>query len=99
MKRAVCIAIDLRIMARGNEVRFERASPAPEPIELDFAIAHYARIRRTPADIFGDKISNHTRCKISAQIDHVKWEVHPLGHSASVLKIIVRATSAAPLSR
>src|SRR5260370_28526400 len=95
METAARVTFDARIMASRDEIRFERACALPEPIELDFAIAHHARIRRPPGEILGDKIVDHPRGKISAQIDDIEREVHSLRYPARDLEIDVPAADAA----
>jgi len=81
----------------GDEIRVERAGAAPQPIELDLAVAHHAWIGRPAGEIFGNKISNYARAKIGAEIDHIKWKAHPFGDAARILEVIVRAAGAATL--
>src|SRR5260370_5304167 len=97
METAARVTFDARIMASRDEIRFERACALPEPIELDFAIAHHARIRRPPGEILGDKIVDHPRGKISAQIDDIEREAHSLRYPSRGLEIVVRAAGATPL--
>src|SRR5579862_5293536 len=78
-------------------VGVQRARAAPQAIELDLAIAHYARIRRAPAEIFGDEVVDHARGKVSAQIDHVERKVHALRDPARILEVVMRAAGPATL--
>src|SRR5216684_6805160 len=97
MEAAARVTFDARVMASRDEIRFERTCALPKPIELDFTIAHDARIRRPPSKIFGDEMVDHPRVKVRAQIDDIEREVHSLRYPARVLEIVVRAAGAAPL--
>src|SRR5208283_4444851 len=97
MKPVVGALHNPRIMPGRDIVGIQRARAAPQAIELDLAIAHHARIRSAPAEILGNKVVDHTRGKVCAQIDHIKRKVHALGHPARIFEIVMRTTGAAPL--
>src|SRR6266851_1045317 len=97
MEAAVGAVFNPGVMSGRDEIRLERMRAAPQTIELDFAIAHHARIRRSSAEIFGDEIIYDAGGEVGTQIDHVKWKIHPLRDSARVLEILVRAAGAAAL--
>src|ERR1035437_11185952 len=97
MKSAVCPLLYSGVMSGRDVVGRKRAGAAPQAIEFDLAIAHHARIRRAPIEIFGDEVIDHARGEIGAQIDHIERKIHPLGHPARIFEIVMRAAGAAAL--
>ena len=70
-----------------------------QPVELDLAVAHHARIGRAAREIFRNEIADDACAEIGAQIDNIKRKTHPLGNPPRILEIIVRAASSATLRR
>src|SRR6266851_9848980 len=97
MESAVAAVFNSGVMSSRDEIRLERMRAAPQTIELDFAIAHHARIRCSSAQIFRNEIIDDAGGEVGTQIDHVKRKIHPLRDSARVLEILVRAAGAAAL--
>src|SRR5260370_10674463 len=97
MEAAVGAVFNPGVVSGRDKIRCQRMRAGPQTIELDFAIAHHARIRSAPAEIFGDKVIDHAGGEVGAQIDHVKRKIHPLGDPARIFEILMRATSAATL--
>src|SRR5260370_26006262 len=97
MEAAVGAVFNSGIMSGRDKIRPERMRATTQAIELDFAIAHHARIRRSSAQIFRNEVIDHASGEVVAQIDHVKREIHPLRDSARVLEVLMRTASAATL--
>src|SRR5216683_3074301 len=85
MEAAVGAVFNPGVVSGRDEIRLERMRAAPQTIELDFAIAHHARIRRSSAEIFRNEIVNDAGGEVGAQIDHVKRKIHPLRAAATLL--------------
>ena len=62
---------DNGIMARGHVVAAKRFSFFPEVAELEFLVAHHARIRRPASLVFAGKVIDHQPFELIRFIDDI----------------------------
>src|ERR1700736_5766349 len=69
--RAILMVFDDRVMPGGDVIATERFGFLPKIAELQFLIAHYARIRRPTGLILAGKIIDDRALKLVRFIDNV----------------------------
>jgi len=83
-------------MASGDEISLKRGGALPQPIELDFTIAHHARIGSAACQILRDKVIDYPRFEFGAQVDDIERKIQLFRNPARILEIVVRAARTPP---
>ena len=63
--------LDDRVMAGGDVIATERLRFVPKIAELQFFVAHHARVRRPAGLVFARKIVDHEALELIGLIDDV----------------------------
>src|SRR5882672_4697421 len=71
-------------MARSDVIAAECPGFAPEISELEFFIAHHARVRRPPCLILAGEIINHDALELIGLVNHVMWNAESMGYAARI---------------
>ena len=71
-------------MARSDVIAAECPGFAPKISELEFFIAHHARVRRPAGLILAGEIINHDALELIGLVNHVMWNAERMRHAARI---------------
>src|SRR5690606_15363134 len=88
-----CLSIHHRgrlacIVARSHKLRTELQGCREEYVKLDFPVAEYIRIRRSPTLVFGEHVVYDSFLIRFAEVDGLKWNAEVLCHDHSIIAVI-----------
>src|SRR5437763_2803808 len=72
------------IMTRRDVIAAERPGFTPEISELEFFIAHHARVRRPAGLVFAGEIINHDALELIGLVNDVMWNAERMRHAARI---------------
>jgi hypothetical protein len=78
------VMLDDRIMTRSDVIAAECPGFAPEITELEFLVAHHARVRRPAGLIFAGEIINHDALELIGLVNHVMRNAERMRYAARV---------------
>src|SRR5204862_5504539 len=73
-----------RVMARTDVLAAECRGFAPETAELQFLIAHHARVRRPARLVFAGEIVNHYPLELIGLVHHVMRNAERMRYAAGI---------------
>src|SRR6185369_11364781 len=73
-----------RIMPRSDVIAAQCPGFAPEVPELEFFVAHHARVRRPASLVFADEIINHNALELICLVNHVMRDAERMRYAARI---------------
>src|SRR5438874_11964582 len=73
-----------RVMAGTDVLAAKCRGFAPETAELQFLIAHHARVRRPARLVFAGEIVNHYTLELIGLVNHVMWNAERMRDAAGI---------------
>src|SRR6266436_5375083 len=71
-------------MTRRDVIAAERPGFTPQIAELEFFVAHHARVRRPAGLVFAGKIINHDALELIGLVNDVMWNAERMRHAARI---------------